>query len=60
LLVGISSGGALAAAIQLIKAVAPPNGATVVVIFPDGGDRYLSEDFWDPEGRASDRPLHGD
>lgn len=51
LLVGISSGAALAAAMQLLSAVAsakaeaPP--ATVVVIFPDGGDRYLSEDFWE-------------
>jgi cysteine synthase B len=53
LLVGISSGAALAAALQLHRAdrsggaSAPPSGATVVIIFPDGGDRYLSEDFWE-------------
>jgi cysteine synthase B len=54
LLVGISSGAALAAAVTFMARLKPsPSGdhdrATVVVIFPDGGDRYLSEDFWDVE-----------
>lgn len=56
LLVGISSGANLAGALRLLTAFAenasadssaPPVPATVVIIFPDGGERYLSESFWD-------------
>jgi cysteine synthase B len=46
LLVGISSGAALAAAFKLAAGL-KPGPATIVVIFPDGGDRYLSESFWE-------------
>ena len=41
LLTGVSSGAALAGALQ----VAGPD-TVAVVIFPDGGERYLSESFW--------------
>jgi cysteine synthase B len=45
LLVGISSGANLVGALQLARTARP--GAEIVVIFPDGGDRYLSESFWE-------------
>jgi cysteine synthase B len=49
LLVGISSGAALAGALQAIQARAERR-AVVVIIFPDGGERYLSENFWNETG----------
>ncbi len=47
LLVGISSGANLAGALKVARA-----DAVVVVVFCDGGERYLSERFWEnpPEG----------
>lgn len=49
LLVGISSGANLVGALE----VAHP-GAVIVVVFCDGGERYLSERFWEnpPEGAS--------
>jgi cysteine synthase B len=44
LLVGISSGANLAGALRVAKTTAD---AVIVVIFCDGGDKYLSERFWD-------------
>ena len=43
LLVGISSAAAVVAALRVAKQV---RRGVIVVVFPDGGDRYLSEDFW--------------
>ena len=47
LLVGISSGANLAGALKVAR-----NDAVIVVVFCDGGERYLSERFWEnpPEG----------
>ena len=47
LLVGISSGANLAGALKIAR-----KDAVVVVVFCDGGERYLSERFWEnpPEG----------
>jgi cysteine synthase B len=47
LLVGVSSGAAMVAA---LKAANRLTSGVVVTIFPDSGDKYLSERFWD-EGR---------
>jgi cysteine synthase B len=44
LLVGVSSGAALVGALRATEEV---GGGTAVVVFPDGGERYLSDRFWD-------------
>jgi len=43
LLVGISSAAAVVAALHLAQRV---GRGVIVVVFPDSGDRYLSEGFW--------------
>ncbi|MBI3615451.1 MAG: cysteine synthase family protein [Candidatus Omnitrophica bacterium] len=43
LLVGISSGAALAAALKTAREI---RQGVIVMIFPDGGSRYLDEQFW--------------
>ncbi len=48
LLVGVSSGAALAASLDLASRISE---GLIVTIFPDSGTRYLSERFWG-EGRA--------
>lgn len=57
LLVGISSGANLAGAFKIARQGLPRRsdakaGAVMVVVFCDGGERYLSERFWEnpPEG----------
>ena len=49
MLVGISSGANLAGAFKVAR-----KGAVMVVVFCDGGERYLSERFWEnpPEGAS--------
>jgi cysteine synthase B len=46
-IVGPSSGAALAACLKIGAAL---DHGVIVTIFPDGGDRYLSERFWKNDG----------
>ncbi|MGZ4833987.1 MAG: PLP-dependent cysteine synthase family protein [Terriglobales bacterium] len=43
-LVGISSGAALSGCLAVAKSA--PGGSVIVTVFPDSGDKYLSEKFW--------------
>jgi len=47
LLVGPSSGAALVACLQIAARIPPDRPAVIVTVFPDSGQRYLSERFWD-------------
>jgi cysteine synthase B len=44
LFAGVSSGAAMVAALEVAKNI---DHGTIVTIFPDGGDKYLSEQFWE-------------
>jgi len=44
LLVGVSSGAALACALKVAEQI---ESGVIVTVFPDAGDKYLSERFWD-------------
>jgi cysteinyl-tRNA synthetase len=52
LLVGMSSGGAMAAAIDYAKEL---ESGMVVVILPDGGERYLSTPLFTPAKKAGEK-----
>ncbi len=57
LFVGPSSGAAVAACLEIMKTM---SRGLVVTVFPDGGDRYLSERFWtdaEPQDGAALPPL---
>jgi cysteine synthase B len=45
LYVGPSSGAALAGALRVARSI---TSGVVVTVFPDGGSRYASEEFWSP------------
>jgi len=50
LLVGISAGAAVAASMKIAREeAAAGRSATIVTIFPDSADKYLSERFWEEE-----------
>ena len=46
LLVGISAGAAIAGCTQVARRLRKDEEAVMVTIFPDSGDKYLSERFW--------------
>lgn len=46
LLVGVSSGAALACALKVAAGI---ETGVIVTVFPDAGDKYLSERFWDEQ-----------
>ena len=48
MLVGVSSGAALVAALDLAERVGE---GVIVMVFPDSGTRYLTERFWEAEAR---------
>jgi S-sulfo-L-cysteine synthase (O-acetyl-L-serine-dependent) len=49
LLVGVSAGAALCASMQVAARIAEGERALIVCIFPDAGEKYLSERFWSEE-----------
>ena len=53
ILVGPSSGAALGACLRVAGEV---DRAVIVTIFPDGGDRYISERFWAGSGEQAGAP----
>lgn len=57
LFVGISSGANLAGALDVARRVAD---AVIVVVFCDGGEKYLSERFWDMPAEDSGDPRPAD
>ena len=54
MLVGVSSGAALVACLEVARRIPPGRPAMIVTIFPDHGEKYLSERFWQelPEENA--------
>jgi cysteine synthase B len=44
LLAGVSSGAALVCALEVVRDL---DRGVIVTVFPDGGDKYLSDPFWD-------------
>jgi cysteine synthase B len=46
LLLGISAGAAIAGCLQVARRLGKKEEAVIVTIFPDSGDKYLSERFW--------------
>jgi cysteine synthase B len=56
MLVGVSSGAAVAACLEVARTIPPDRPAMIVTIFPDNGEKYLGERFWEetPEAAGDD------
>ena len=46
ILVGVSAGAALCACLQVARRLPKDERAVIVTVFPDSGEKYLSERFW--------------
>lgn len=57
LFVGISSGANLVGALRVARAT---SNAVVVVVFCDGGEKYLTERFWDENTASGEDAASGD
>jgi S-sulfo-L-cysteine synthase (O-acetyl-L-serine-dependent) len=49
ILVGVSAGGALWACMEVARRLPRDEHAVIVTVFPDSGEKYLSERFWSEE-----------
>ncbi len=49
LLVGVSAGAALWASMMVARRIRKNERAVIVTVFPDSGDKYLSDRFWSEE-----------
>lgn len=49
ILAGVSSGAALCACVDVARRLPKDERAVIVTIFPDSGERYLSDRFWSEE-----------
>ncbi|MFZ3331031.1 MAG: cysteine synthase family protein [Candidatus Acidiferrales bacterium] len=49
ILAGVSSGAALRACMDIARRLPPGERAVIVTVFPDSGEKYLTERFWSEE-----------
>lgn len=52
MLVGISSGAAIAACVEVARSIPRDRPSMIVTIFPDNGEKYLTERFWEETPEA--------
>ncbi|HTX15451.1 MAG TPA: pyridoxal-phosphate dependent enzyme, partial [Candidatus Baltobacteraceae bacterium] len=49
ILVGVSAGAALWASLEVARRLPGNQRAVIVTVFPDSGEKYLSDRFWSEE-----------